>query len=204
MDYETDLLHVDDSGFMPPYGENGILFTAEYIILRDELRADKMSLETLGMLAIDTTLAPSDRDRLSHDNMTAIVCLSHVLGFAYHKKYFHREWWWRAHPRDVFFYLYMMGGIPRLISLLGIWFTILDGLLTCFHWKRNKDGSLDTDGKLLVLLKCKALKLKRLEKLCTFLLKKGNNCGWKTIFGIYFRQDHSNPILRLAEIIYKV
>ena len=202
MNYETDLLHFDNSGFMSPYGENGVLFTAEYIVLRDNLRNDKVSLETVGVQAIETTLAPSDRDKLSHDNMTAIVCLSHFLGLSYHRKYFHREWWWRAHPRDIFFYLYMKGGISRFFSLFGIWFTILDGLFTCFHWKRNKDGSLDTDGKLLVWLKFKSLKLHRLEKLCTFLLKKGNNCGWITIFGIYFRQDRSNPILRLAEITY--
>jgi hypothetical protein len=188
---------------MPPYGENGVLFTTEYIYLRQMAKLDTLSLQTIVVEAIDTTIAPpSDGERLSHDNMTAIICASKFYGLNYHKKYFHRDWWWRAHPKDIGFSLYNLNLFTRILSIPFMVVLIADMFISCGSGKRVSNGDLDTDGILLSWLRCKAMKWHTIEKICLFLLKKRNNCGWKEIFMIYFRKDYNNPIVKLVDKLY--
>ena len=199
MDYETDILYANDSGFMPPYGENGVLFTTEYVFLRNLTKRSTNAFSSVGMEAIKTTLAPSDVDKLSHDNMTAIVCLSKHYGFEFHKHYFHREWWWRLHPRDIFFYLYMKGGVARLFSFFGIWITVISMVVSALSTQKVANGDLDTDSKILAWLRCEAAGWFKLGLLIKYIIKKRNNASLYDIFNVYFRKDKSNPIMKLAK-----
>lgn len=200
--YEAHFKFFDVNGFMPPYGENGVLFTAEYIFLRRVLNVSTLELSSVVMESIDVTLAPSDRDKLSHDNMTAIICLSKFYGFDYHKHYFHREWWHRAHPKDIGFTLYNMNLFTRVLSIPFMVVLIADMLLECFKTTRVNNGDLDTDGKLLAWLRCQAMGWNTLQKVCEYLLRKRNNASWNDIFMIYFRKDTNNPIVELANKAY--
>lgn len=190
-------------GFMPPYGENGVLFTAEYIYLRQMAGLNTLGLQTMAVEAIDVTLDPQpDGEPLSHDNMTAIICLSKYYGLNYHKKYFHRDWWWRAHPKDIGFSLYNLNLFTRILSLPFMLILIGDMFLACASGKRVSNGDLDTDSILLAWLRCKYMKWQTIEKICLFLLKKRNKCGWKEIFMVYFRKDYNNPIVKLVDKLY--
>jgi len=196
--HENDINYFDANGFMAPYGENGVLFTTEYIFLRRLAGATTAHLSSVALEAIETTLQPpSDGEPLSHDNMTAIVSISRYFGFSFHKQYFHRDWWWRAHPRDIFFYLYMMGGVARAVSYVGLWFTVLSMVVSCLSRQTVSNGDLDTDSKLLAWLRCEAAGWSRLSR----LLEKLNGCTWNKIFNIYFR-DENNPIRVYANEIY--
>lgn len=202
--YEKDsdiIMVVDNNGFFPPYGENGVLFTTEFIYLRRSANLSTDGFKTLVVDAIEATLAPG-RDRLSHDNMTAIIAASVHYNMEYHKKYFHRDWWWRAHPKDIGFSLYNLNWFTRILSLPFMLILLGDMFLACGSGKRVNNGDLDTDGKILAWLRCKSMGWSHVEKICLFLLKKRNNCGWKEIFMIYFRKDMSNPILQLVNKIY--
>lgn len=199
MNYENHNQFFNSDGDMYPYGENGVLFTTEYAFLRDLYDGSGSESIPRLILSIEHILKP-DREPLSHDNMTAIVCASHRYGFEYHKTYFHREWWWRAHPKDIFFYLYMKGGIAKCFGLLGLWFTILSGLGSC--WSRaQSNGTLDTDGKLLHWLRIQACGWTFIGKISEIILNKRHGLGWDDIFSIYFHQkDHPNK--ELAREIY--
>lgn len=196
--HENDTAYIDVNGFMAPYGENGVLFTTEYVYLRRIAGISASHLSSVALEAIETTLKePADGEPLSHDNMTAIVSLSRFYGFDYHKTYFHRDWWWRIHPRDVFFYLYMMGGMYRVISYLGLWFTALSMVISCLSRQTVSSGDLDTDSKLLAWLRCEAAGWHKFSR----LLEKLNGCTWNVIFNIYFR-DPENPIRVIANEVY--
>jgi len=182
--------YFDKNWHMEPHGENGVLFTAYYSHLATEELIDSDKAE----LAIEAAFAQTEHP-LSHDNMTGIVCLSKMYDLDYHKKFTHKDWKRRAHPRDVAFYLYAKCPILRPLTVL----TILSMFWACWH-KQQSMGVLDTDGKLLSWLRCKSFGWTLTEKMCTAIIKYRHNLNWSDIFKIYFRND-AHPNVRISREI---
>lgn len=183
---------------MAPHGENFVLFTAEYCRLV-QMRGYNITKEANVDKAhhvIETALADMN-DYLSHDNMTAIVCLSKQFGLHYHEKYRHRDWMRRLHPRDIIFYLYAKGSVIGKILLP---LSIISMLWAVFH-KQITNGVLDTDGKLLTWLRIETFDLKKTRRMAEFILKWRHNKRWNDIFDIYFT-DPNHPNRRHARRIY--
>jgi hypothetical protein len=199
MSNETDIKYYDSNGFMAPHGENGVLFTAEYARLRQMTGKPPLFPNGDVRLPIEVTLSPG-RDPLSHDNMTAIVCLSKQFNLGYEKNLFHREWWRRLHPRDIIFYLYMKGGILGALAKPFLFITILSGLYACYH-KQETGKTLDTDGKLLHWLRVETCDWKLTRKISSFILEDRHNMTWDDIFKIYFK-EWDNPIRVIAGEYY--
>lgn len=184
---------------MEPNGENGVLFTAEYCVLQHTVNNFHLEPED-AITAIEEALRYTDGQRLSHDNMTGIVCLSTIQGLSYHRKYFHRDWWWRIHPRDIIFYLNAMGGVGWVLGFPFLPLLWLIQLITCASTALASTGELDTDGKILVLIRNLAMGWTINHKLCTWILWYRNRKTWGDIFAIYFK-DPKHPNTRLARRI---
>lgn len=173
----------DDKGYMSPYGENGVLFTSEYLHLNSDFYV-QMHMKN----AIEAALVDYN-DFLSHDNWTGIVCASKLLGLSYHKNLFARDFWRRLHPRDIGFYLYLKFDFKVFLIP-----TILAMLWACYS-KQQTNGTLDTDGKILAWLRLHHIKIPLLNKLLENILLSRHNATWYDIFLIYFK-DTEHPILK--------
>ena len=178
----------DENGGMSPYGENFVLFTCYFEHLTLNLPRE------LVKKAIETAIADMN-DYLSHDNWTAIVCLSKLYGFDYHEKLLTRDAWRRIHPRDIGFYLFMK--YEYRILLLP---TVLSMLYAVWH-KQITNDTLDTDGKLLSWLRLHHMNMPWLNKLLAKILVKRHNATWADIFKIYFRKEE-HPIVLVGSILY--
>jgi hypothetical protein len=195
-----------DKGFfnhewlMQPFGENPILYTAEYAALThpNAFSADKAKIAIESLLNKERDGFEAVKgEPFSHDNMTAVVCLSKLYNLSYHTKFFWKHWWRRAHPRDWIFYLSLKEGIIGRIAGLFMFIPsmcMIYGLL--FDHYKIIDGQrvLATDGKLLTYLRlscCTSLKLT--QKLCHAILRY-RKVNWSDYFKIYFGQQHPNYI----------
>jgi hypothetical protein len=189
--YMNKDFHVD------PYGENGILFLAELVVLMDikynSLPISKPDLEHAISVAI------RDNRPFSHDNATAVYALQDFYGIK--KDFFLADWWRRLHPRDVFFNL--------AVCYKPLWYLFLPInslfiLLTVFrdHWK-NIDGDqvLATDGKLLAFVKLNTYNIPFTKKLCDDRIIKRFG-GWHKLFELYFRYNQEHPCIRLSKELY--
>lgn len=185
---------------LEPYGENGVLFTAEYFQLLKMRGYDIKNHQGQAFVACKAAILETGDEPLSHDNMTGIVCLSKIMNLGLHKTYRHRDWKRRAHPRDIAFYLWAMGGIYRILSLPLMPILYISMLWACWH-KKQSMNVLDTDGKLLAWLRFEAFDLKITRYLCTKIIKYRHNCNWADIFEIYFRNEE-NPNRRHSRRIY--
>ena len=191
---------------MDPYGENQILFTTTYCaLLRVRLmpaewaafkRKHKMDAVKLIMITLQ-----DKNDYVSHDNMTAIVCLSKMFDLNYHEIYFHRHWWRRIHPRDVGFYIYAKLKESNPFRKLFLLPTFLSELYATFH-KQQTMGNLDTDGKLLALLRTLTFRRRTELHILTKLLEKRHNLKWSEVAKIYYRNE-KHPNVRHLKAIEK-
>lgn len=183
-----------------PWGGNSILYTAEYAALAfntpDALTKEQADMAIMSFLLTAVNELPSG-ESFSHDDMTAVVCLSKLYDLKYHKNVdMHKlDIIHRLHPRDIIFYLYSLGGIYKLISYPFLWIPMICMIESVFnHTYKTINGKaiLATDGALLTFLRLATFKLpitKFFVKLCIRGMK------WSDYFLIYFGLNHPNYIL---------
>ena len=197
-----------DEGFgMSPYGENRILFTAEYLAFYKFPAEYKDKVISLIEEQIDENgeFTTENNGDISHDNRTAIVCLSRNYGLDYHKKVFKKSLVHSMlHPRDFIFYCYAAGGLLGIIGTILYPIALLAMMHSCYSNTKIRNGVryLKTDGKLLTWLRCKSFKLPLTAKICTFIIDKNKEfIGWKEVFRVYF-QDAGHPHNRMPKEWY--
>lgn len=199
----------DENGLMNPYGENGILFTTEYLALKSRTKID-VGAEIKARDAINFILTKNRKDirwtdgdgTWSHDNHTALVCASKILNMKLHKKFFYYQWWRRAHPRDFIFYMWASGGLLGLIGFSLLWIHTIIVVITCLSTKKAKNGALDTDGKLLAWLRTRSFNMPITKFLIDKAIQKNRAAGsWKKVFQIYFG-DPNHPNRNFPDYIY--
>lgn len=116
------------------------------------------------------------------------------------------------HPRDIVFWSYLGGSF---ISKFFIWYPILECMYSCFKkneytisrtqqlwkllttlkWEKREFKYIHTSGKCLSFIRLYALKDKFIGKIgwkvCSFLVKRSFEDGWRGVFNYYFKnQDH--------------
>ena len=191
---------INQNNLVEPVGENGSLFASEFLILSKKSKASESFLNEFSIKLIlflfrnGKIQCEDENEPWSHDNHTGFVCMSKILGFSYHKKFFYSEWYRRLHPRDLIFYNYIRGGIWKyaMIPFLPLLSIIL--IESCRLTYKNIDGDKvpSTDGILLTWLRLNAVSMPITEKICTKLVVK-NYGSWKNVFRIYFKDpNHIN------------
>lgn len=203
------------TNLLGPHGENDIVFTSEYWHLLKEYRKGapfNLRERSQVIIAINHLMDEDEKgftsndtsEPWSHDNHTALVCLSKLFDLPYHRKLLWRGWWRRIHPRDLIFYAYMSGGVARFISyfFLPLLFAIMLISMRKTYKITNGDIVYNTSGKLLALLRmmsCPEFELTRTW--CDALIVKGFK-NWANVFKIYFI-DEEHPNLILARAIFE-
>lgn len=195
-----------------PHPENSILFTSEYWHLLALFRKNKQfSIKERSQIvkAINSQLLPDQsgfvsfdhNEPWSHDNHTGLICLSKLLDLPYHKKLTWKGWWRRCHPKDLIFYAYLRGGLPRLIVTPFLFILCFFMILTCHEKYKVRNGVkiLKTDGKLLTFLRLQALPdLHLTKKICDEIIIERFG-SWAGVFKTYFvEENHPNVILARA------
>lgn len=193
---------INEKGLVAPFGENSVLFTAEYVILSLKEGKDPELLRSMMVSAIesyrkeDGHLEFDEKEGFSHDNRTAVVCISKILGMNYHTEEKFKHWKQYMHPRDIVFYNYLKGGWRKLLATFFMWMPILDMIFTCASTYKVRNGKriVKTDGKLLAWVRLHTVEMKLVSKICTYLLSKNMFFKtWKNVFNIYFT-DFAHPI----------
>lgn len=209
-----DLKYFESDWRMKPGGENGVLFTAEYLALLgypEEWR-DKAQKAINHHIHSNGRWCTPNEPTLSHDNFTAIVCLSKGYGFEYHKDIFRKELiHTMLHPRDFIFYLRVCEQWYSFVGLLLYPLSLLAQMHSCVtdYKRRTRNGQdlvfIKTDGKLLTWLRCKTFKLGVTSYICTKIINAKTKYfgSWKKCFEIYF-QDQSHPNRNMPEENYNV
>lgn len=205
-----DCRYFDENGMMTPGGENGILFTAEYVTLAKEGEYNMSKLfayEAIKSQQIGphTFQSVDKKEPWSHDNHTGMVCMSKIMDLNFHKKFFWSGWWRRAHPRDVVFYLYMKGGIIGALAWFFLWIPMISMIVSCAttYKVRGARRFVATDGKLLTWLRCKAGNLHLTYWICSEIISRKEKFGsWYKVFKIYFKHN-DHPNVRLAKELYE-
>lgn len=207
---KNDLKFFDSKWHMQPYGENGVLFTAEYLALQNYPREwrEKARIAIEAHLDEDGKWYTPNEPTLSHDNFTAIVCLSKAYGFKYHTQIFKRELiHTMLHPRDFIFYLRMCDRWYSVLGLLLYPISLLAQIHSCVtdYKKRGEQVFIKTDGKLLTWLRCKSFNIKVTSFICSKIISiKTKYFGsWKKCFDIYFK-DSTHPNRTMPEEFYNV
>jgi len=186
--YEDDKFF-NEEWKMEPYGENGILFLAEYLAIkgfplewkRRVVKAIEEYKDVRGIWRV------KGEQHLSHDNFTAIVCLSSNYNLPYHKNIYRQDLvHCMLHPRDFIFYNIVSG-----VSLAWVFypFALLAMMYSCYSDFKVRNGvrMLKTDGKLLTWLRCKSFDLPLTARICSWVLSKRTLfSSWKRCFEIYF------------------
>jgi hypothetical protein len=187
----------DDDYLMSPFGPNGILFTAEYCLLSDK---DLTALQVDQVIGVyydrkTDSFFDSDGFQISHDNYTAIMCLSKLYNLNYHKRF--RLGHQCLHPRDLFFYCWISEGFWHYVGLLFLWVPFLcmiESVLNTTYKTIDGHQVLETDGKLLTWLRINTFNMPLTKKLCDKIVK-WKNYSYKFFFSVYFKPDHPNAIL---------
>lgn len=181
-----------------PGGENSVLFLAEIATMVKKLGYPTINAYYVEQI-IDMTLAPGfENQPLSHDNMTGIVVLSKLYNFNYHKKYMHRSFWRRLHPRDIIFYLHNLNPIMKILTTPFLPIVWLSQLVACYNGYIHPGGILDTDGKILAWLRNESMRWTINQQLCNFILRKRFGYSMQNIFAIYFK-DSGHPMNVMAK-----
>lgn len=200
-----------EDGTMSPFGENGVLFTAEYCVMENELLPGSTNVALLGHRVLKTSQVEEDyfssgEKHFSHDNLTGVFCLSKTLGTDHHKKIWFRNYWAYLHPRDFLWYLWAN---QRWYSYLVLpFFPIITLAMMHSCWSdfkvRNGNKILKTDGKILSFLRLKAFNMPITARLCDWVLRNNKEFGsWKKCFEIYFR-DPEHPLRNFPDEMYEV
>jgi hypothetical protein len=182
------------NGMIGPHGMNDILYTAEYFALcRTKPIMHIITLIHQHLSRDDKWTNSDGTTPISHDNMTAIVCLEKLIGGRILFRPEHAYW----HPRDFVFYAWNSnsrfwrifgGSLLWITSLCMIWSVLVDRY-------KNIDGKmvLATDGKLLTWLRLECTHMPITKWICDKIVKKRS--GWKHYFQVYFGEDHINSRL---------
>jgi len=200
----------DDRGFMKPWGENGLLFTTENLVLEmKDGNQDKIDYSTLMTCKAITNVFDGfditygdENGNWSHDNHTALLCASYILDLQIEDKFLYKGWYRRIHPRDLGYYLYLfytsklpkLGVISTLLRVLLIP-TAIAMMVSCYQQTKVRNGVTfnKTDGKLLAWLRFNTVRMPLVERICTYLIERNPIFGsWKNVFTIYFGADHPN------------
>lgn len=192
--------YFDSNWHMKPYGENGVLFTAYYLALQNfpiEHRSHAKKAIEAHKRADGGWYSVQDPN-MSHDNMTAVVCLSRAYNLEYHKQPSLISLRTMLHPRDLIFYHLIAEKFysPLLWLLYPICF--MAQLVSCLskYKVRNDQKILKTDGKLLTWLRIKTLKLRVTNIFCKLALKLNRDFGsFQNCFKMYFGLDHPNSTM---------
>ena len=213
---KSDLKWFDSKDWhMEPGAENGVLFTAEYLALQNYPREwrEKARKAIEAHLDSDRKWVTVGEPTLSHDNFTAIVCMSKAYGFDYHKSIFKKELLFHTmlHPRDFIFYLRVSERWYSFLGLILYPISLLAQMHSCVtDYKIRKQGGIETkfiktDGKLLTWLRCKTFKFKVTSFICSKIIKMKTKYfgSWKKCFEIYFR-DPAHPNRTMPEEFYNV
>lgn len=197
----------DDDGLLQPWGENSILFTAEYLTLvrnsSGDLRREHASKSIAAVYKGDERFEAVKDEKWSHDNHTAVVCLSKLMGFEWHKSMYWGHFTTMLHPRDFIFYAYATGRWYSYIAALFLWIPCLAMIVSCAqkYKVRNNVRIVKSDGKLLAWLRCQTFNLTLTWKLCKLMLKLNKLFGsFKACFFMYFRDpDHPSRQFKDAD-----
>ena len=199
----------DKNHLMAPYGENGILFLAEYLAANDfpEEWRERVIVAIGAYRNEDGRWITKGESDLSHDNFTAIVCLSANYGLDYHKSVWRKDLvHCMLHPRDAIFYASMSHISLRILLLPLYLIPLLAQFVSCWTtWKvRGENRMLKTDGKLLTWLRCKSFKMPFTSWICSRTIKRNADFGsWKKCFNIYFR-DAEHPLNIMIDSKYEL
>jgi len=204
----------DSNGLLYPAGENGILFTAEFARLMRNFTG--MNINDLVIKAIKSQMLSDNEFRASdtplepwsHDNHTAVVCVSKQMNLEYHKKTLGYKGFWRTalHPRDFVFYHYAKGGLSSVIAWFFLWIPMITMIITCLqdHKTRNGVKILKTDGKLLTWLRLQTFFMPITRFLCNLAIKHNKEFrSWKNCFAIYFK-DPKHPNNDFKGEVYEI
>jgi len=199
--------YFDDNGLLKPFGENSILFTAEYLTLvrNNErfLRKNHASKSIAAVYRGDEEFRAVPDEKWSHDNHTAVVCLSKIMGFEWHKSLYPKHVMTMLHPKDFIFYAYAAGRWYSPIAWLFLWVTSIAMIVSCMQKYKVRNGVkiVKTDGKLLAWLRCQAFNLPITWFLCRLALRR--NSAFKTFqqcFNMYFTDPgHPNRQFKSAD-----
>lgn len=202
---------------MSPFGENGVLFTAEYVIMKvNEMELAGLGKESLtgnllGHRVIKTSQVEPDyfssgEKHFSHDNLTGVFCLSKTLGTDHHKKIWFKNYWAYLHPRDFIWYLWANQKWYSYLVLPFLWIATLAMMHSCWsdYKVRNGNKILKTDGKILTFLRLKTFRMPITARLCDWVLRNNNEFGsWKACFTMYFK-DPEHPNRNFPDEVYEV
>ena len=204
-----DLKWFNEDFALDPFGENGVLFTAEYLAFYNFPQEYKDKVKKLIEIHLDSNnnwFNPDTLDPLSHDNRTAIVILSIKYGFDYHKRVFEKSLIHSMlHPRDFIFYTIFSNNWYSIFFKPFYIISLLPQMYSCSNTYKIINGQRvhSTDGKLLIWLKCKSLKLKYTSKFCSYILRNFANLSWKEVFSIYFKNTN-HPLNRMSGDWYEL
>jgi len=205
------LLH---AGPQPRRDENSFTFTPLYLLFGRLIAQSKHNQFSRALLSAYNKHGMLDNypngegpnEYTSHDTLTGVVAYSKVKGLRHHVviwEHLVRHWFTYdnrtgrtnfrriMHPRDIIFYGACANNIicKAMLPLLS-----LICIISCLKTKKvryqhgEKKVFIHTDGKNLVLLRCKALKMKITFKICTYIIEKKEAFGsWAKIQDIYFR-----------------
>lgn len=195
---EYNLLHAKKD----EVSENGILFLAEYVLLRklqfgklnvyDIIRALQSNIVTLSPPRYQAN-PPERGDHYSHDNMTGMYCLSLLTGQDLVKSLPVVRWnsrWW-LHPRDIAFYLSCK--YPKLFIFLAP-ILLLSLIVSLMKPKAH------TSGRMLWFLRLNTLTIKGYplaKHLLKYYIKDiySKYRGLDELFSIYFPDPfHPNNV----------
>lgn len=190
---ENGLLHVKKG----EYSENGVLFLAEYELLRRLNGKKPLDLQaTIAKIEKDDFFDPNPTDNnhsdchFSHDNMTGLYLLnllqgnniSHLPTIRWNK----RNW---LHPRDIIMYNHLKTGFFLAI------FISIAAIISAMADKSKTSGKILAFVRLQMLMRYGNFASKLLSRLtykifCAIINKKHRG-GLRNVFNIYFAEgDH--------------
>lgn len=208
---KNDLKYFNFKWHMQPYGENGVLFLAQFLALQNYPKEwrENVRVAIEDYVDEDRKWYTKGEDALSHDNFTAIFCLSKAYGFKYHKSLFKKELLTHTmlHPRDFIFYIRFSEQWYSSLGFILYPISLLAQVHSCVtdYKKRGDQVFIKTDGKLLTWLRCKTFNIKVTSAVCSAIInmKKKYFGSWKKCFEIYFK-DPSHPNRTMPEEFYNV
>lgn len=190
VDYNQDFL-------VGPYGEDQILYTAEYAQLLNNKN------EYTGFMAgraISTSLINEElpvTNKWSFDMHYGMVCLSKQYDFVYHKRF----WWGQIHyllvPRDLILFAFATEGIFHYLSLPFLWIAslwMILGLSISSYKTINGKQVLATDFDLITRLYLNTFNMPITKKICDYIAKNKYG-GYNLLIETYFGLAHPITLL---------
>lgn len=139
---------LDSNGLMYPFGENGILFRAEFdeLIYKEVKDLDVESAEKAiksQFYGDHFKFEPNTKEPWSHDNHKAIIAISKRNNLNYHKRMYWKDFHKMLHPKDLILFAWATGNWYSWIALLGLWFTSFNMILSCLTDTKIRPGIIE-------------------------------------------------------------